>query len=207
MHDASPWVPEGADLQQLRAAAHACRGCELWQDTTQVVFGQGADTARLMLVGEQPGDREDRSGEPFVGPAGRILDQALETLGVQRDDVYLTNAVKHFRHEDRGKKRIHRKPNLAHLRACAPWIREEIAVVRPHALCLMGATAGRAILGEDVRVGERRGTPTPTSFGPTAVLTVHPSSIVRERDEGRRAEAFDSFVADLRIAFTEAGVP
>jgi uracil-DNA glycosylase len=160
-----------------------------------------------MLIGEQPGDHEDRTGEPFVGPAGRVLDQALQAVGLSRDEVYLTNAVKHFRHEDRGKKRIHRKPNLAHLRACAPWIREEIAIVRPQVLCLLGATAGRAILGEEVRVGERRGKPVPTRFGPMAVLTAHPSSIVREREEDRRLEAFESLVGDLRMALAEAGGP
>lgn len=160
-----------------------------------------------MLIGEQPGDREDRTGEPFVGPAGRILDQALGAVGLSRGDVYLTNAVKHFRHEDRGKRRIHRKPSLAHLRACAPWIREEIAAVRPKVLCLLGATAGRAILGEDVRIGERRGTPEPTRFGPMAVVTAHPSSIARERDEDRRLEAFEAFMADLKVALAQAGGP
>lgn len=160
-----------------------------------------------MLIGEQPGDREDRTGEPFVGPAGRILDQALGAVGLSRGDVYLTNAVKHFRHEDRGKRRIHRKPSLAHLRACAPWIREEIAAVRPKVLCLLGATAGRAILGEDVRIGERRGMPEPTRFGPMAVVTAHPSSIARERDEDRRLEAFEAFMADLKVALAQAGGP
>jgi uracil-DNA glycosylase len=205
--DARPWVPANADVDELRAAARACRGCELWHEATQTVFGEGSETAALMLIGEQPGDREDRTGEPFVGPAGRILEQALRTVGLTRDEVYLTNAVKHFRHEDRGKKRIHRKPNLAHLRACGPWIREEIALVRPQVLCLLGATAGRAILGEEVRVGERRGKPEPTRFGPIAVLTAHPSSIVRERDEDRRLEAFDALVGDLRVALAEADGP
>jgi uracil-DNA glycosylase family protein len=178
----------------------------LWRDATQTVFGNGAVPSRLMFVGEQPGDREDRVGEPFVGPAGEVFDQALKVVGLGRDDVYVTNAVKHFRHEDRGKKRIHRKPNLAHLRACAPWIREEIAAVQPAALCLLGATAGRAILGEEVRVGERRGRPQSTSFGLKAVLTAHPSSIVRERVADRRAEAFAALVADIRVALIEAGV-
>jgi uracil-DNA glycosylase len=202
--DASPWIPADAGLGELRQASQDCRGCDLWREATQTVFGRGPVGAPLMFVGEQPGDREDRDGEPFVGPAGRILDRGLAMVGMDRDEVYITNAVKHFRHEERGKKRIHRKPNLAHLRACAPWIREEIERVGPGVLCLLGATAGRAILGVEVRVHDRRGVPEPSRFGPVAVLTVHPSSIVRERDERRRDTAFEEFVADLRVAIAEA---
>ena len=198
--DATPWVPRDAGLGDLRRAALECRGCELWRDATGTVFGEGPSDATLMLVGEQPGDREDREGSPFVGPAGRILDRVLETVGLRREEVYVTNAVKHFRHEERGKKRIHRKPTLAHLRACEPWLREEIAVVRPAVMGLLGATAARAILGHDVRIGDRRGVPEPTAFGPLAVVTAHPSSVVRERDEERRDEAFAALVADLRVA-------
>jgi uracil-DNA glycosylase family protein len=198
--DASPWVPRGAALGDLRRDACACRGCDLWRDATQTVFGEGPPDASLMLIGEQPGDREDREGSPFVGPAGRMLDLALEAVGLRRDEIYVTNAVKHFRHEERGKKRIHRKPTLAHLRACEPWVREEISAVRPAVLGLLGATAARAILGRDVRIGEHRGAVEPTAFGPPAVITAHPSSIVRERDAERREEAFAALVADLQVA-------
>jgi uracil-DNA glycosylase len=202
--DASPWIPADAGLAELRQASQDCRGCDLCREAKQTVFGRGPVGAPLMFVGEQPGDREDRDGEPFVGPAGRILDRGLAMVGMGRDEVYITNAVKHFRHEERGKKRIHRKPNLAHLRACAPWIREEIERVGPGVLCVLGATAGRAILGVEVRIHDRRGVPEPSRFGPVAVLTVHPSSIVRERDERRRDTAFEEFVADLRVAIAEA---
>ncbi|WP_069387853.1 UdgX family uracil-DNA binding protein, partial [Cellulosimicrobium cellulans] len=147
---AQEWVPDGADARRvdvLAEAAHGCRGCELWADATQVVFSQGPDDAALVLVGEQPGDREDREGEPFVGPAGRVLADALEAAGVDPDRVYVTNAVKHFRHEQRGKRRLHRTPDVAHVRACLPWLEAEVAAVRPRVVVALGATAARAVLG------------------------------------------------------------
>ena len=202
--DASRWVPRTDDLADLSIAASTCRGCELWRDATATVFGEGPASARVMLVGEQPGDREDREGRPFVGPAGRILVRGLDAAGLSRDDVYVTNAVKHFRHEQRGKKRIHRKPTLAHVRACEPWIREEIRIVEPAVLGLMGSTAARAVLGEAVRITEDRGRVFPTPFGRPAVITVHPSAILRIRDGEDRDAALASFVDDLRLAAREA---
>jgi uracil-DNA glycosylase len=168
------------------------------------VVGEGPSSAVVMLVGEQPGDVEDQRGRPFVGPAGRLLDRALDAAGGSRDEVYVTNAVKHFRHEQRGKKRIHRKPNLAHLRACAPWIHREIEIVRPSILGLMGSTASRAILGVDVRVMEERGQVRPTPLGPRAVITIHPSAVLRLRDSAERESAFQGFVTDLRTTFAES---
>jgi len=154
---AQRWVPTSGGVPALRAAAPGCRGCELWAPATQVVFSEGPARARLMLVGEQPGDVEDREGEPFVGPAGRVLDQALGAAGLDRDDVYLTNAVKHFRFVERGPRRIHKTPAVVHLRACLPWLEAELAAVRPRVVVALGATAARALLGHDVTVGEVRG--------------------------------------------------
>ena len=199
--DASPWVPTRAGLTGLRRASQRCRGCELWERGTQTVFGEGPSTAHVMLVGEQPGDREDIEGRPFVGPAGRLLERALDDAGIARDDVYVTNAVKHFRcEEQRGKKRIHRKPSLAHIRACAPWLSEELRVVAPEVVVAMGATAARAIAGKEVRVTEHRGQPLETPLDAVVVPTVHPSSILRLSDGADRASAFSSFVADLKVA-------
>ncbi len=197
--DASAWVPHRAGLPGLRKAARTCRGCELWRSGTQTVFGEGSTGVPMMLVGEQPGDREDVEGRPFVGPAGRLLRRALEHVGIPLDDVYLTNAVKHFRWEARGKKRIHRKPSLAHVRACEPWLRAELGVVRPDIVVLMGATAAQGMLGADFRVTQHRGQLVPASFHPRVTATVHPSSILRARDVDRAA-ALKSFEADLRFA-------
>jgi DNA polymerase len=205
---AEHWVPESASVEELRHAAEACRGCELWQDATQVVFSEGTKGARLMLVGEQPGDREDRSGEPFVGPAGRMLDTALGDAGIERETTYLTNAVKHFRFERRGPRRIHEKPGVAHVNACRPWLDAEVAAVRPAVLVALGATAARAVLGRPVTIGEVRGEPldAPDWHGVSVVVTVHPSSLLRIRDEADRQTSFRAFVADLRAAAELAGV-
>ncbi|PZR52610.1 uracil-DNA glycosylase [Xylanimonas oleitrophica] len=201
---AQQWVPDGGDVAALRQAAHACRGCELWADATQVVFSEGPGDARLMLVGEQPGDHEDREGEPFVGPAGRVLADALAAAGVDPETVYVTNAVKHFRFEQRGKRRLHKTPDVAHVRACSPWLRAERAAVRPHVVVALGATAARAVLGRPVRVGAERGQVL-DSEGSAVVVTTHPSALLRLRGRDGWDEAFDALVADLRTARAAAG--
>ncbi|GAB3273669.1 UdgX family uracil-DNA binding protein [Microbacterium lacusdiani] len=199
---AEHWVPHGADLQELRRAAEGCRGCELWRDATQVVFSSGPDAAQMMLVGEQPGDREDLEGEPFVGPAGRVLDEALAAAGVADDAVYRTNAVKHFRFERRGKRRIHEKPSVAHVTACHAWLEEEIALVRPTVIVALGAMVARAVLGRSVRIGEVRGMVMESSdpSGTPTVVTAHPSSILRIREEADRRAALAHLVDVLRRA-------
>ena len=201
---ADEWVPQGAGIDALRGAVQECRGCELWQRATQAVFGEGRPAARLMLVGEQPGDREDREGEPFVGPAGRILAQALSSAGLQRDDVYVTNAVKHFRFEDRGKRRIHKRPDVGHINACRPWLEAELRAVDPAAIVCLGATAARAVLGRPVTIGAERGSPIPVGDR-VAVVTIHPSAVLRLRDPGERDAAIAGLVADLRTAARAAG--
>ncbi|OCG73180.1 UdgX family uracil-DNA binding protein [Microbacterium sediminis] len=204
---AEEWVPRGATVERLRAAVDECRGCELWRDATQAVFSRGEPDARIMLVGEQPGDREDREGAPFVGPAGRVVDDALGAAGVPADGVYRTNAVKHFRFERRGKRRIHEKPGVAHVVACRPWLEEEIAAVRPEVIVALGATAARAVLGRPVTIGEVRGTVMESSdpSGTPTVVTAHPSSILRVRDETDRRAAFAQLVDDLRRAAEVTG--
>ncbi len=201
---AQEWVPDDARVEALTEASHACRGCELWADATQVVFSTGPEDAGLALVGEQPGDREDREGEPFVGPAGRVLADALEAAGLDAGGVYLTNAVKHFRHVERGKRRLHKTPDVAHVRACLPWLEAELSVVRPRVVVALGATAARAVLGRSVRVGEVRLARRDDAEGvrPEAavVVTTHPSSLLRLRDRADRDAAFDALVADLRVA-------
>ena len=194
------WLPDRPTVRRLAAAAADCRGCELWQDATQVVFSAGRVKARLALVGEQPGDQEDRQGEPFVGPAGRVLDDALEEAGIGRDEVYLTNAVKHFRHEQRGKRRIHQKPELRHLVACHPWLEAELGVVDPDVVVCLGATAGRAVLGRPVKIGAERGHLLGELPNRRALITTHPSALLRLRGHGGWDEAFDALVADLRVA-------
>jgi uracil-DNA glycosylase family protein len=198
--DAGKWLPDRPTVRRLAAAAADCRGCELWQDATQVVFSAGPAKARLALVGEQPGDQEDRVGEPFVGPAGRVLDDALEEAGIGRDEVYLTNAVKHFRHEQRGKRRIHQKPELRHLVACHPWLEAELGVVDPDVVVCLGATAGRAVLGRPVKIGAERGHLLDELPDRRALITTHPSALLRLRGRGGWDEAFEALVADLRVA-------
>lgn len=196
---ARPWLPDRPTLPRLARAASDCRGCELWEDATQVVFSSGAADSRLVLVGEQPGDREDLEGEPFVGPAGRVLGEALEAAGIPRGDVYLTNAVKHFRHEQRGRRRLHQKPELRHVAACRPWLEAELAVVAPTVVVCLGATAGRSVLGRPVRIGAERGVVVPDS-DPATVVTTHPSAVLRLRGKDGYEEAFGGLVADLRVA-------
>jgi uracil-DNA glycosylase len=198
---AQEWVPEGADIDALRAAAPACRGCELWEPATQVVFSAGNPRARVVLVGEQPGDSEDLRGVPFVGPAGRLLQRAMDEAGLPREDVYVTNAVKHFRYTPRGKRRIHATPETAHITACKPWLTAELRAVAPDVVACLGATAVKALLGAEFRVLRDRGTPIvrETSLGErTFVISVHPSSILRGSPEDRD-RAFAAHVADLRV--------
>ncbi|MFD4990722.1 UdgX family uracil-DNA binding protein [Cellulosimicrobium cellulans] len=206
---AQEWLPRGraaSDVGALARAARDCHGCELWADATQVVFSRGPERARLVLVGEQPGDREDREGEPFVGPAGRVLDDALDAAGLSSDDVYLTNAVKHFRFEERGTRRLHKSPDVAHVRACLPWLTAEVAAVAPRVVVAMGATAGRAVLGRPVRVTAERGRVLDLDDAPRVVLTTHPSALLRLRERAEREAAFAALVDDLRLASDAAGV-
>jgi DNA polymerase len=190
-----------ADLARLAHDAADCCACELWRNATQTVFGEGPARAKLMLVGEQPGDREDLAGRPFVGPAGRVLDEALTAAGIDRGGVYVTNAVKHFKWQARGKRRIHDKPNRAEVAACRPWLDGELAAVRPRVLVLLGATAAQALLGAAFRVTRERGRPIEgTGFADHVLATVHPSAIVRIRDAAERAEAEQGLVDDLGAA-------
>jgi uracil-DNA glycosylase len=199
--DATPWVPRRPRaISGLAAAAEECRGCELWEDATQVVFSSGPATARMMLVGEQPGDQEDRRGEPFVGPAGQLLDEALAQTGVARSEVYLTNAVKHFRHNTRGKRRIHQKPDLRHLVSCHPWLEKELAVVDPEVVVCLGATAGRSVLGRPVRIGDERGHVLSELDDREVVITTHPSALLRARGRPGWDAVWTSFVEDLQVA-------
>jgi uracil-DNA glycosylase len=191
-----------ATLDDLRQSAAGCRACDLYRNATQTVFGDGAESARLMLVGEQPGDREDVAGAPFVGPAGRLLDEALEAAGIDRRLVYVTNVVKHFkwRRAPSGKRRIHQKPDRAEITACRPWLEGEVARIGPELVVLLGATAAQAILGSAFRVTRQRGRVMPTPLGPPALATIHPSAVLRSRTAEERAEALDGLVADLKVA-------
>jgi uracil-DNA glycosylase len=197
-NDATPFLPERRTLTSLREAAAGCRGCELWRNATQTVFGEGLKRARLMLVGEVPGDREDREGRPFVGPAGRELDKALAAAGIERDDVYITNAVKHFSFEERGKRRLHKTPKRFHIDACRPWIDAEVELIRPEAIVLLGATAGKALLGPKFKLGESRGRPLDSDLAPIVTATAHPSSILRQRDDEARHTERRAFTDDLK---------
>jgi uracil-DNA glycosylase len=197
-----PPIPERLSLKALRENVQACRACELYQGATQAVLGEGPKAAAVMLVGEQPGDREDREGHPFVGPAGRLLDKALEEAGIARDRAYVTNAVKHFHFRSRGKRRIHQRPEAEHIRACRPWLDAELAVVKPRVLVCMGATAAQGLLGRGVRVTKDRGRPLDSDLAELVFVTVHPSSILRAEDEDRE-QAFADFVADLKAVAAE----
>ena len=190
-----------SDIERLANEAAGCRACDLWRNATRTVFGEGPADAQLMLVGEQPGDREDLAGQPFVGPAGRVLDDALAAAGIDRDRVYVTNAVKHFKWRARGKRRIHDKPNRAEVAACRPWLDGELAIVKPRVLVLLGATAAQALLGTAFRVTRERGRPIGgTEFAEHVLATVHPSAIVRIRDRDERVEAERGLASDLRTA-------
>jgi DNA polymerase len=194
---AADFVPPRPTLTTARAASKSCKGCDLWRHATQTVFGEGPARATVMLIGEQPGDVEDVEGRPFVGPAGRILDRALEEAGVPRDAVYLTNVVKHFKWEPRGKRRIHSKPRVSEIRACRPWLEVELELVKPRAVVCLGATAAQALLGSAFRVSTGRGF-VESPLAPLVVATVHPSSILRSRTDEERHAAMKAFVSDLR---------
>src|SRR5205823_7697217 len=191
---ASELLPDQLDLPALRGAAAGCQACDLWRTGTQTVFGEGSPRADLMLVGEQPGDQEDLQGKPFVGPAGQLLDRALEEAGIDRSQVYVTNVVKHFKWTGRGKRRIHQKPNWSEIAACRPWLEAELDVVQPRVLVCLGATAAQALLGRDFRVSRQRGVPVDSDLAEHVVATVHPSSILRADDSERE---FAAFVKDL----------
>src|SRR5215218_6610339 len=194
---AAPLVPERPSLRKLREAAAGCTACDLYKTGTQTVFGEGASSAEVLFVGEQPGDQEDRQGRPFVGPAGRLLDQALEDAGIDRTQVYVTNVVKHFKWRARGKQRIHQKPNWAEIAACRPWLDAELAVVEPRVLVCLGATAAQALLGRQFRVTQQRGKPVDSDLAEHVLATVHPSSILR--DPETREYEYGEFVKDLKV--------
>jgi DNA polymerase len=190
-------VPARPSYQKLAQELQGCRACDLWEPATQAVLGEGGLKAEVMLVGEQPGDREDLEGHPFVGPAGRVLNRGLERAGIARDDAYITNVVKHFRYKARGKRRIHQKPDRWQVSACLPWLEAELQVVKPVALVCLGATAAQALLGSQVRIGRDRGRPVESDLAELVTITTHPSAILRERDDAAREAAMDQFVADL----------
>jgi uracil-DNA glycosylase len=195
---AANFVPDKRSLKTLRDAAANCQGCDLYKNATQTVFGEGPRNAQIVLVGEQPGDQEDRQGHPFVGPAGRLLDRALEAAGIARDTVYVTNAVKHFSWTQRGKRRMHKRPREGQIDACNPWLAAELKVIKPRVVVCLGASAARAVFGKTVRVADYRGTFVETPLAPIVFFTVHPSSILR-LDESARAREFARFVADLKL--------
>ena len=192
---AAPLVPDRPTLKKLREAAAGCKACPLWKTGTQTVFGEGTTDAELVFVGEQPGDEEDKTGRPFVGPAGRLLDQALDEAGIDRKLAYVTNVVKHFKWQPRGKRRIHQKPNAAEIAACRPWLDAELALLKPKVLVCLGATAAQALLGRQFRVSKDRGVPVESELAPVVMATVHPSAILRSDDRERELALF---VEDLR---------
>lgn len=196
---AADFLPRGDTLPAARRAAARCRGCGLWRAATQTVFGEGTKSAQLMLVGETPGDQEDRSGRPFVGPAGRLLDEALAAAGIDRSAAYVTNAVKHFKWEPRGKRRLHRRPDMGEIVACRPWIELEIALVQPRVLVCLGATAGLALLGREFRVTRDRGRLLRSTLAPHVTATIHPSALLRLRDSTERRAGMRRFVDDLKL--------
>jgi DNA polymerase len=198
-NDATPFLPERRSLKALREAAAECRGCHLWRKATQTVFGAGPARARLMLVGEMPGDREDREGKPFVGPAGRELDEALVEVGIDRKQAYLTNVVKHFKFEERGKRRIHQTPKRFEVEACRPWFDAELEVVAPEALIVLGAIVGKALFGSSFKVTRERGRLLDSDLAPIVSATVHPSAILRAPDDEARQEQRRAFRADLAV--------
>jgi DNA polymerase len=205
---AAPLIPARPTLPALREAAAGCKACDLWRRGTRTVFGEGARTAEVMFVGEQPGNDEDLAGRPFVGPAGKLFDRALEQAGLDRERAYVTNVVKHFKWEPRGKRRIHAKPNALEITACYPWLEAEIAVVKPRVLVCLGATAAQALLGRAFRVSKQRGEFVPSPLAPQVTATVHPSSILRAPDEQTRRAEMERFTEDLRrvaAALRESG--
>ena len=197
--------PDTSSLSDVREAARECTACHLYKHATQTVFGEGPKDAAIMLVGEQPGDYEDVAGKPFVGPAGKIMDRALEEAGIDRKEVYVTNAVKHFKWEPRGKRRIHQKPNACEIAACRPWLEAELRLVKPKLLVCLGATAAQAIFGPSFRVTRERGKVLSSKFAPRVLATVHPSSLLRQPDEQSREREYKRFVVDLRAALKATG--
>jgi DNA polymerase len=204
-NDATPFLPDRRSLKALREAADGCRGCHLWRPATQTVFGEGRKSSTVMLVGEQPGDREDRAGKPFVGPAGRELDRALEAAGIERQDAYVTNVVKHFKFEERGKRRIHQTPKRFEIDACIPWLEAELDVVKPEALVLLGAVAAKSLLGSSFKVTQHRGELLESELAPIVSATIHPSAILRQRDDASRAAEREAFAEDLRVVAVALG--
>src|SRR3954465_1255213 len=195
---AAPFVPPSRELRVLAKASQSCRGCDLYKLGTQTVFGEGHSRAKVMFVGEQPGDREDLAGKPFVGPAGKLLDRALEEAGIDRGDVYVTNAVKHFKWEPRGKRRIHKKPNAIEIHACRPWLDAELEAVKPEAIVCLGATAAQALLGRDFRLTKHRGEAVPSPLAALVTATVHPSAPLRAPDDESRRREIAAFIADIK---------
>ena len=198
MLSAAPLIPVRPTVQRLRSVAKSCRACPLWKTGTQTVFGEGSAEARVMFVGEQPGNDEDLAGRPFVGPAGKFLDKVLEEVGIDREEVYVTNVVKHFKWEPAGKRRIHKKPNSREIAACRPWLEAELNVVKPTVLVCLGATAAQALLGKEFRVSQQRGQLIQSDLAEHVMATVHPSSILRAPDEEKRRQAREEFTADMR---------
>jgi uracil-DNA glycosylase family protein len=197
---AGKFLPAGHSIRELRAAAATCKGCDLWRNATQTVFGGGSEHAKMVLIGEQPGDQEDLKGIPFSGPAGQILDRGLIDAGIDREQVYITNAVKHFKWLPRGKRRLHQKPNGREITACRPWLVAELEAIQPHVLVCLGATAARAVLGKTTKISEHRGELLKSDLSTRIIVTVHPSSILRIEDSDMRNEAMRHFVDDLRVA-------
>jgi uracil-DNA glycosylase len=202
---AAPFLPQQVTLPQLREAAQECRGCELYKHATQAVLGEGPSTARIVMVGEQPGDQEDLAGKPFVGPAGALLDRALAEAGIDRAEVYITNAVKHFKFEERGKRRIHKKPSETEIVACWPWLEAEFAYLHPQNVVCLGATAARAVIGKQHRVLRDRGKFFPHPMVKKVTATVHPSAILRAPTPDQRHAAYQDFVADLKAVSKQVG--
>ena len=196
---AAPLVPKRPTLKNLKEAARGCRACPLWKTGTQTVFGEGAPGAAVVFVGEQPGNDEDLAGKPFVGPAGKLLDRALVEAGIPRDEVYVTNAVKHFKWEPKGKRRIHKKPGSREIAACRPWLDAELAVLKPKVIVCLGATAAQALLGKDFRVSQQRGQLVKSDLAAKVTATVHPSSILRAPDDETRRTEMARFIKDLRL--------
>src|SRR3954469_15646933 len=199
-NDATPFLPQQRSLTAMREAVQGCRGCHLWRGTTQAVFGEGLKRARVMLVGEQPGDKEDVAGKPFVGPAGRELDRGFEAVGIHRADAYVTNVVKHFKFEERARRRIHQTPKRFEIDACKPWLAAELEAVEPDALVLLGATAAKALLGSSFRVTQHRGELLDSEIAPLVSATIHPSAILRAPDDAARSEARAALAGARRVA-------
>jgi uracil-DNA glycosylase family protein len=196
---AAPFVPNSTSLTTLSHAAERCEGCDLYKHATQTVFGAGARAARVMFIGEQPGDQEDQQGQPFVGPAGALLDKALEAAGIPRADVYVTNAVKHFKWEPRGKRRIHKKPRWSEIKACRPWLDAELRAVKPSVVVCLGSTAAQSVFGSSFKLMQQRGRAVPSTIAEHVVATIHPSSVLRAPDSEGRRSAFEMLVSDLRV--------